>query len=94
MSETTGTGLPERLQIDLEEAARAQGRPVVELLIGAVDRYLLDRYLVDRYLVDRYLKDKQWQSLKSYGRQKALERGLEEGDVQELIAQSRHERGR
>jgi hypothetical protein len=84
MSETTGTGLPERLQIDLEEAARAQGRPVGELLIGAVDRYL----------VDRYLKDKQWQSLKSYGRQKALERGLEEGDVQELIAQSRHERGR
>jgi hypothetical protein len=73
MSETTGTGLPERLQIDLEEAARAQGRPVGELLIGAVDRYLLDRYLLDRYL-----KDKQWQSLKSYGRQKALERGLEE----------------
>ena len=44
--------------------------------------------------VDRYLKEKQWQSLKSYGRQKAQELGLKEGDVQELIAQSRDKRGR
>jgi hypothetical protein len=79
MAETTISGLPKRLQIELEKAARAQDRPVGELLTEAVDRYL---------------KEKQWQSLKSYGRQKAQELGLKEGDVQELIAQSRDKRGR
>jgi hypothetical protein len=79
MAETTISGLPERLQIEPEKAARAQDRrPVGELLTEAVDRYL---------------KKTQWQSLKSYGHQKAQERGLKEGDVQELIAQSRDEGG-
>jgi hypothetical protein len=71
--------LPEELMNELEKAARAQDRPVGELLIEAVDRYL---------------KEKQWQSLKSYGRQKARERGIAEGDVMDLIAQSRQEHGR
>lgn len=43
--------------------------------------------------MDRYIKDKQWQSLRSYGRQKARERGIRESHVARLIAESRRERG-
>jgi hypothetical protein len=41
--------------------------------------------------VDRYIREKQWQNLKSYGRQKARERGIKAGDVLRLIAESRRE---
>ena len=46
--------------------------------------------------VDRYLRDKQWQSLKSYGRQRARERGIKQSDVPRLVAESRreHQQGR
>jgi predicted transcriptional regulator len=73
--------LPESLQAEIEKVARAQERTVNEVLADAVERYI---------------KDKQWQSLKSYGRQKARERGIKEGDVPRLIAESRreHEQGR
>ncbi len=59
---------------------RAQARTVNEVLAEAADRYI---------------REKQWQSLKSYGRQKARERGIKESDVQRLIAESRreHEQG-
>ena len=41
------------------------------------------------------IREEQWQTLKSYGRQKARERGIKEGDVLRLIAESRreHEQG-
>ncbi len=48
--------LPERLRLEIERAARAQGRSVNDLLAEAVDGYL---------------KEKQWSALKSYGLQKA-----------------------
>jgi hypothetical protein len=44
--------------------------------------------------VNRYISDQQWQAAKEYGRARALERGLAEGDVPRLISEYRSERGR
>ena len=73
--------LPDGLQTEIEKMARAQERTVNEVLAEAVDRYI---------------REEQWQSLKSYGRQKARERGIKAGDVLRLIAESRrgHAQGR
>ena len=73
---TENLSLPDGLQTEIEKVARAQERTVNEVLAEAVDRYI---------------REKQWQSLKSYGRQKARERGLKPGDVPRLIAESRRE---
>ena len=72
--------LPDGLQTEIEKVARAQERKVNEVLAEAVDCYI---------------REKQWQSLKSSGRQKARERGIKAGDVLRLIAESRreHEQG-
>ena len=77
---TENLSLPDGLQTEIEKVARAQERTVNEVLAEAVDRYI---------------REKQWQGLKSYGRQKARERGIKEGDVLRLIAESRreHEQG-
>jgi hypothetical protein len=64
---------------ELEKLARAQERSVDEVLSEAVDRYI---------------RDKQWEAVKRYGVAKSRERGLTEGDVPRLIAESRAERGR
>jgi predicted transcriptional regulator len=64
---------------ELEKLARAQERSVDEVLSEAVDRYI---------------RDKQWEAVKRYGVAKSRERGLTEGDVPGLIAESRAERGR
>jgi predicted transcriptional regulator len=79
--QTENLSLPDGLQTEIEKVARAQERTVNEVLAEAVDRYI---------------RVEQWQSLKSYGRQKARERGIKEGDVLRLIAESRreHEQGR
>jgi hypothetical protein len=77
--QTENLSLPERLLTEIEKVARAQERTVNEVLAEAVDRYI---------------KDKQWASLKSYGRQKARERGIGEGDVDRLIAESRKDLSR
>ncbi|MGD0694851.1 MAG: hypothetical protein ABSB82_08345 [Terriglobia bacterium] len=79
--QTENLSLPEGLQAEIKRVARAQERTVNEVLAEAVDRYI---------------KEKQWQSLKSYGRQKARDRGIKESDVPRLIAESRreHEQGR
>ncbi|MGD1103683.1 MAG: hypothetical protein ABSA59_16660 [Terriglobia bacterium] len=74
--QTENLSLPDGLQAEIERVARAQARTVNEVLAEAVDRYI---------------REKQWQSLKSYGRQKARERGIKEGDVLRLIAESRRE---
>ena len=78
--QTENLSLPDGLQAEIEKVARAQERTVNEVLAEAVDRYI---------------REEQWQSLKSYGRQKARERGIKEGDVLRLIAESRreHEQG-
>jgi predicted transcriptional regulator len=78
--QTENLSLPDGLQTEIEKVARAQERTVNEVLAEAVDRYI---------------REEQWQTLKSYGRQKARERGIKEGDVLRLIAESRreHEQG-
>jgi hypothetical protein len=76
MGQTENLSLPDGLQTEIEKVARAQERTVNEVLAEAVDRYI---------------REKQWQSLKSYGRQKARERGIKERDVLRLIAESRQE---
>ena len=72
--QTENLSLPDGLQTEIEKVARAQERTVNEVLAEAVDRYI---------------REEQWQTLKSYGRQKARERGIKEGDVLRLIAESR-----
>ncbi len=74
--QTENLSLPDGLQAEIEKVARAQARTVNEVLAEAVECYI---------------REKQWQSLKSYGRQKARERGIKEGDVLRLIAESRRE---
>jgi predicted transcriptional regulator len=76
--QTQNLNLPDGLQAEIEKVARAQERTVNEVLAEAVDRYI---------------REKQWQSLKSYGRQKARDRGIKESDVTRLIAESRREHG-
>lgn len=73
-SQATQLKLPERLLAEVEEAARAQGQSVNELLAEAVERYL---------------KGKQWERLKSYARERARELGVDEGDIDRAIAESR-----
>ena len=79
--QTENLSLPDGLQAEIEKVARAQERTVNEVLAEAVDRYI---------------REEHWQTLKSYGRQKARERGIKAGDVLRLIAESRreHEQGR
>jgi predicted transcriptional regulator len=77
--ETQLPSLPEGLMAEIERIARAQDRSVSEVLAEAIDRYV---------------KDQQWQALKGYGRARAQERGLVEGDVPRLISEYRSERGR
>ena len=72
--QTENLSLPDRLQAEIDKVARAQERTVNEVLAEAVDRYI---------------REEQWQTLKSYGRQKARERGIKETDVLRLIAESR-----
>lgn len=74
--QTGNLSLPDMLQAEIEKVARAQDRTVNEVLADAVDRYI---------------REKQWQSLKSYGRQKARERGIKDADVLRLIAESRRD---
>ena len=66
--------IPVSLMAEVKRVARAQERTVSEVLAEAVDRFI---------------KDQQWNSLKAYGRDRARARGLTEGDVPRLIAESR-----
>jgi len=81
--EIKNLSLPERLRIEIEKVAKAQKRPVNDVLAEAVG-----------YYIDRYVKDKQWASLKQYGREKAREGSIGEADVDRLIAESRNSMSR
>jgi len=70
--------LPISLMTEVEKLARAQERTVSQVVAEAVGRYI---------------KEVQWQSLKAYGRERALARGLTEADVPRLIEESRRECG-
>ena len=78
---TQGTipGLPENLQLELEEVARAQKRPVGDVLAEAVTAYLEER---------------SWQRVIQSARARTKALGINEEDVPRLIAESRagHER--
>jgi metal-responsive CopG/Arc/MetJ family transcriptional regulator len=75
----TITGLPEDLQLELEKTARAQGRPVGEVLSEAVSAYLNER---------------SWQNLIESGRNRTRDLGITEEDVPRLIAETRSELSR
>ena len=70
--------LPISLMTEVEKLARAQERTVSQVVAEAVGRYI---------------KEVQWQSLKAYGRERALARGLTEADVPRLIEESRRDCG-
>jgi metal-responsive CopG/Arc/MetJ family transcriptional regulator len=77
--DTKNLSLPDALLAEIEKAARAQERTVNDVLADAVDSYL---------------KEKKWTNLKSYGQEKARERGIRESDVDRLISESRRDLGR
>ena len=70
--------LPISLMTEVEKLARAQERTVSQVVAEAVGRYI---------------KEVQWQSLKAYGRERALVLGLTEADVPRLIEESRRDCG-
>ena len=77
--EATNTSLPGKLLAELETAARAEDRPVGEVLADAVRKYLDER---------------SWQRLIQSGRQRAKDLGHTEDDISRLIAESRSEQGK
>jgi hypothetical protein len=79
MAGTAIPGLPENLQSELEQAARAQGRAVEEVLTDAVQGYL---------------NEQGWRRLVQNGRKRSAELGLTEADVPRLIDESRAEHSR
>jgi hypothetical protein len=77
--EATSPSLPGKLLAELETAARAEDRPVGEVLAEAVRKYLDERV---------------WQRLIQSGRERATELGLTEEDIPRLIADSRSDQGK
>jgi predicted transcriptional regulator len=71
--------LPPEMREAIEEVARTENRQPVELVEEAVGQFLKDRH---------------WQSLVTYGQERAHGLGYRPSDVNRLIAQSRSERGR
>jgi len=68
--------LPEELLAGIKSAAEAENRSVDDVLADAVQRYLEDR---------------SWTKLLDYGAERAKALGIEESDVERLIAESRAE---
>jgi predicted transcriptional regulator len=77
-TQDTIPGLPEKLQLELEEVARAQKRPVGDVLAEAVTAYLEER---------------SWQRVTQSARTRTKAMGIKEDDVTRLIAESRAEQG-
>ncbi len=64
---------------EVKEFARSQQRPVNDILVEAINRYM----------------DKlEWERLKAYGRAQAQKLGYTEDDVERLIAEVRQEHGK
>jgi metal-responsive CopG/Arc/MetJ family transcriptional regulator len=68
--------LPEELLAGIKVAAETEHRSVNDVLADAVQRYLEDRL---------------WTKLLDYGAEKAKALGIEEPDIDRLIAESRAE---
>jgi len=77
MATGNSISLPEDLLAGIKSAAEAEHRSVDDVLADAVQRYLEDR---------------SWTRLLDYGAERAKALGIEESDIDRLIAESRVER--
>jgi metal-responsive CopG/Arc/MetJ family transcriptional regulator len=76
MGAANNISLPEPLLAEIQSAAQAEHRSVDEVLTDAVKRYVEDR---------------SWTTLLEYGAERAKALGVNESDVDRLIAESRAE---
>ena len=76
MGAANNISLPEPLLAEIQSAAQAEHRSVDEVLTEAVKRYVEER---------------SWAKLLSYGAERARVLGVQESDVDRLIAESRAE---
>lgn len=76
-SKVTSLSLPPKLLREAERCARREGRTKSDLL---------------REALRRYLTDSRWRSLQEFGRSQARKLGLNESDVERLVAEHRAER--
>ncbi len=76
MSAANNISLPEPLLAEIRSAAQAEHRSVDEVLTDAVKRYVEER---------------SWTKLLGYGAERAKTLGVEESDIDRLIAESRAE---
>jgi metal-responsive CopG/Arc/MetJ family transcriptional regulator len=76
MGAANNISLPEPLLAEIQSAAQAEHRSVDEVLTDAVKRYVEER---------------SWAKLLSYGAERAKALGVQECDVDRLIAESRAE---
>ncbi len=77
MAAANNISLPDPLLAEIKSAAQAEHRSVDEVLADAVKRYLEDR---------------SWERLLSRGQERAKDLGIEEADVDRLIAEYRMEK--
>jgi CopG family transcriptional regulator / antitoxin EndoAI len=73
-TKVTSLSLPPKLLRAAERLARREGRTKSELL---------------REALRRYLADSRWQELQEFGRSQARRLGIEESDVERLVAEYR-----
>jgi len=76
MGAANNISLPEPLLAEIQSAAQAEHRSVDDVLTDAVKRYVEER---------------SWAKLLSYGAERAKALGVQESDVDGLIAESRAE---
>ncbi|MFI5351914.1 MAG: CopG family ribbon-helix-helix protein [Candidatus Binatales bacterium] len=76
-TKVTSLSLPPKLLREAERLARREGRTRSELL---------------REALRRYVSDSRWRGLKEFGRSQAGKLGIEESDVERLVAEYRAER--
>jgi len=76
MGAANNISLPEPLLAEIQSAAQAEHRSVDEVLTDAVKRYVEER---------------SWAKLLRYGAERAKALGVQESDVERLIAESRAE---
>ncbi len=76
MDAANNISLPEPLLAEIQLAAQAEQRSVDDVLTDAVMRYIEER---------------SWKKLLNYGAERAKALGIEESDVDRLIAESRAE---
>jgi metal-responsive CopG/Arc/MetJ family transcriptional regulator len=70
--------VPATLLEEVKELARSQERPVNDVLVEAIDRYV---------------HEQEWERLMTFGQARAKKLGYTEDDVERLIAEVRQEYG-